>query len=378
MKRVVILGSTGSIGRQTLEVVRAHDALQVLGLAAGANLPLLAEQVREFRPAVVSCKNNACPDLGVPVRYCSLEEMAALPEADLVVVATVGKVGLAPTLSALRAGKSVALANKEVLVMAGALVAEAAQRYGGALLPVDSEHSAIWQCLVGEPGSPRPSVRRLILTASGGAFRDTPVEELAAVTPAQALRHPTWRMGPKVTVDSATLMNKGFEVIEARWLFGYPLEQIEVIMHRESIVHSLVEFADGIIKAQLGQPDMRLPIQYALTYPERWPSPIASPDFATSSCLTFEPLDERRYPCLALALEAARAGGTYPAVLSAADEVAVSRFLAGGMAFPEIHHQVAEALARHQPVYNPSVEAVLEADRWTRESLGQRSPREAD
>ena len=380
LKRLVILGSTGSIGRQTLDIVRSQSRFKVVGLAAGDNLPLLVDQVREFRPALVACKGGDFPDLGwaEDVRCCSLEEMAVCSDADVVVVATVGKVGLVPTLLALQAGKQVALANKEVLVMAGGIVREAAERYGGVLLPVDSEHSAIWQCLIGEPArpaggsdNPRPDIRRLVLTASGGALRDIPIDQLAHVTPAQALHHPTWQMGPKVTVDSATLMNKGFEVMEARWLFGYPLDQIEVVMHRESIVHSLVEFTDGTIKAQLGVPDMRLPIQYALTYPERWVGPASVSDFNAVTQLSFEAMDMERFPCLSLALEAARAGGTYPAVLSAADEVAVSRFLAGECAFPEIYRQIAGALEHHQPIYNPNVEEIMDADRWTYNYLAQ-------
>ena len=380
LKRLVILGSTGSIGRQTLDIVRNQSRFKVLGLAAGDNLPLLVDQVREFRPTLVACKGSDFPDLGWAerVRCCSLEEIAVCPDADIVVVATVGKVGLIPTLLALQAGKKVALANKEVLVMAGDIVREAAERHGGVLLPVDSEHSAIWQCLVGEParpaggsGNPLSAIRRLVLTASGGAFRDVPMDQLAHVTPAQALHHPTWQMGSKVTVDSATLMNKGFEVMEARWLFGYPLDQIQVVMHRESIVHSLVEFTDGTIKAQLGIPDMRLPIQYALTYPERWPGPAPVSDFSTLTQLSFEAMDMGRFPCFSLALEAAQAGGTYPAVLSAADEVAVSRFLAGECSFPDIYRLTAAALEHHQPIYDPSVEEVMDADRWAYDYLAQ-------
>ena len=369
LKRLVILGSTGSIGRQTLDIVRGQEQFRVVGLAAGDNLSLLAQQARAFRPTMLSSKQDAKLDgmLGHPAEYVSLVEMVTRPEVDLVVVATVGTVGLAPTLAALRAGKAVALANKEVLVMAGALVTDAAERFGGTLLPVDSEHSAIWQCLRGEEERPNSAVRRLLLTASGGAFRDLPLEDFARVTAAEALRHPTWTMGEKVTIDSATLMNKGFEVIEAHWLFGASWEQIQVVMHRESIVHSLVEFVDGTVKAQLSLPDMRLPIQYALTYPERCPSPALPLDFNPALCLSFERLDEARYPCLGLALQAGRTGGTAPTVLNAADEVAVTSFLAGKSTFLDMYRVVADAIERHQPVANPCLEDVLEADRWARE-----------
>ena len=267
---VVVLGSTGSIGRQTLDVIRRLPGrFRVVGLAGGANHTLLEDQAREFRPAFVWCRDNERhmaikAASGRSARWATMEEMAADPGAEIVVVATSGIAGLMPTLTALRAGKSVALANKEVLVMAGHIVTRAAEQGGGELRPVDSEHSAIWQCLWGEDIA---CVDRIVLTASGGAFRDLPARDLAGVTPQQALRHPTWEMGRKITVDSATLMNKGFEAIEARWLFNVPMDRIEIVMHRESIVHSLVEFADGSVKAQLGEPDMRLPIQCALSYP---------------------------------------------------------------------------------------------------------------
>lgn len=369
MKRLVILGSTGSIGRQMLDIVRGRDELQVVGLAAGQNLEMLAQQVAEFSPALVSFTAEAPFPVSRAVQYCSMEEMAACSEADLVLVGTVGRAGLAPTLAALRAGKTIALANKEVIVMAGALVRAVAAQHRGTLLPVDSEHSAIWQCLVGE----QSPIRRLILTASGGAFRDLTLADMEKVTPEEALQHPTWRMGPKITVDSATLMNKGFEVIEAQWLFDCQPHQIDVVMHRQSIVHSLVQFPDGMLKAQMGMPDMRVPLQYALTYPERYPVHGLSLDFGKLDGLTFEALDQERYPCLTLALEATRRGGTYPAVLSAADEVAVARFLSGKCSFLDIHKTVDEALERHTPVFDPTLEDVLEADEWTRRVLN--SPR---
>ena len=368
-RRLVILGATGSIGQQALAVVRAFpERLQVVGLAAGRNVDLLALDIATFRPAWAACQLEAHDALaraceGTVTRITSLEGLAACPEADLVLIATVGRAGLAPTLAALEAGKTVLLANKEVLAMAGPLVTEAARRHGGRLLPIDSEHVALWQCLQGEPSA----TTRLILTASGGALRDRHPSDLSRVTPAEALAHPTWRMGPKVTVDSATLLNKGLEVLEAHWLFDVPLEKIEVVVHRESIVHSLVEFADGALKAQLAVADMRLPIQYALSYPERWQQPWLPPlDLARLGRLSFEPLDEARYPCFRLAREAAARGATYPAVLCAADEVAVAAFLAGDIAFTDIPAAIEGTLAAHHAVAIPSVEDILAADAWAR------------
>lgn len=367
VKRLAILGSTGSIGRQTLDIVRSTPGFQVVGLAAGRNVDLLAQQAAEFRPAMLSTGDGQpLPDHPATSQLVSLEAMASDPEVDLVVVGTVGMAGLAPTLAALKAGKAVALANKEVFVMAGHIVTETARRHGGTLLPVDSEHSAIWQCLIGESGDPWPAIDRIILTASGGAFRDLPASALAAVTPEQALHHPTWRMGQKITVDCATLMNKGFEVIEAHWLFGYPLTQIDVMLHRESIVHSMVAFPDGSVKAQMGAPDMRVPLQFALTYPKRLPSPAPTLDLLTAGPLTFGPVDYDQYPCLKLALQAAHDGGTYPAVLSAADDEAVRLFLDRRIGFTEIHRRVDEALQRHQSTANPTLHDVLEADAWAR------------
>lgn len=369
-KRLVILGSTGSIGQQTLDVVRSlPDRFQVLGLAAGRNVTLLEDQAREFRPRLIwsedaEAKAGLRAAAGRGARWASLEEQAAHPEADLVVVGTVGRAGLEPTLAALRAGKAVALANKEVLVMAGAVVTQAAKKGGGQLLPIDSEHSALWQCLWGEQPS---AVARVILTASGGAFRDYTPEQLAEVTPEEALRHPTWEMGRKITVDSATLLNKGFEAIETRWLFDVSLERIEVVLHRESIVHALVEFVDGSVKAQLGEPDMRLPIRAALCYPERVASAAARPlDLARVGVLHFERPDVRRFLALTLALRAGRMGGTYPAALAAADEVAVDHFLAGRLRFVEIPRLLEDALSAHQPASDTDLEAVLAADAWAR------------
>lgn len=359
---LVVLGSTGSIGRQTLDVVRSLPGrFNVIGLAAGGNVTLLEEQAREFRPRFVRCEREGDYLRGrVSAKWAEMEEMAAHADADLVVVATTGTAGLAPTLAALRAGKTVALANKEVLVMAGQLLTAEARRHKAQLRPIDSEHSAIWQCLWGE----RPdTVERIVLTASGGPFRDTPPEELERVTAEQALRHPNWQMGQKITVDSATLLNKGLECIEARWLFDVPLEQIEVVLHRESIVHSLVEFRDGSVKAQLGAPDMRLPIQCALTYPERLPgTTVPRLDLTRIGTLNFGTPDMRLYPCLSLALEAGRRGGTFPAVLCAADEIAIQHFLAGHLRFTEIARVIEGALSAHGGAVDPSLDEILAAD----------------
>ena len=367
MKNLVLLGSTGSIGRQTLDVVRSNPGrFKVLGLAAGSNLELLGRQVDEFQPEMLYSARawNEGPVPSNGWRFTSMDRMAAHPDANAVVVATVGREGLKPTLAALNAGKNVALANKEVIVMAGEIVAEQARRNGVEILPIDSEPSAIWQCIRGED----QGIRRIILTGSGGPFRARPLSDMPSVTPAEALNHPTWRMGRKITIDSATLMNKGMEVIEASRLFGIPIDGIEVVIHPQSIVHSMVEFADGSVKAQLGPADMRLPIQYALSYPNRWANPtLPRLDPIKSHTLTFEPLDMDRYPCFKLALEAGRKGGTYPAVLAASDEVAVSMFLSGQIGFQEIPAIVEGALSAHMPRYQPSLEDILDADAWGRE-----------
>jgi len=368
-KRLVILGSTGSIGRQTLDVVREHnDRFDVIGLAAGNNVSLLEEQAREFKPRYVwSEREESRPALesAANARWAPLAELACEDAADLVVVGTVGRAGLLPTLAALEAGKDVVLANKEVLVMAGALVTQAAKRGGGELLPVDSEHSAIWQCLWGEE---HDAIARIILTASGGAFRDYTPEQLENVTPEEALDHPTWDMGRKITVDSATLMNKGFEAIETRWLFDVPLERVEIVMHRESIVHSLVEFIDGSVKAQLGEPDMRLPIQVALAYPERIAGAHAPQlDLARLGELHFEAPAMRRFPALGLALKAGLQGGTYPAALAGADEAAVAHFLDGHLRFTDIPVLLEETLTAHRRAADTDLEAILEADAWARD-----------
>ncbi|MBM3941772.1 MAG: 1-deoxy-D-xylulose-5-phosphate reductoisomerase [SAR202 cluster bacterium] len=360
MKNIVVLGSTGSIGRQTLDVVRAFpERFRVVGLAAGNNQQLLAQQTEEFCPQYTWSLGG--PRFAPGSAFLPMEEMVCLPGVDIIMVATTGAVGLAPTLNALQSGKVVALSNKEPIVMAGPLIKEYERKYGGALRPVDSEPSAIWQCLQGEDDT----IRRLIITASGGPFRTTPLSQMDGVTPAQALKHPTWNMGRKITIDSATLMNKAFEVIESHWLFSVPWDRIEVVVHPQSTIHSMVEFADGSVKAQMGPPDMRLPIQYALFHPERLPNrQIPRLDIIKPYSLTFEPLDAHRYPCFGVALAAAKKGGTCPAALSAADEVAVNAFLDGKIRFTDICHVVEEVLAEHQPLPGQQVAEILEADAW--------------
>ena len=365
MKGLVVLGSTGSIGCQTLDVVRElPDRFQVLGLSAGVNLDLLASQVAEFNPQMICCaEERSRARLPQGVAVVPMEEMVTHPDVDMVVAATIGSAGLVPTIRALENNKIVALANKEVIIMAGGLIRSLAGTAGRTLLPVDSEPSAIWQCLQGEDGP----IRRIIITASGGPFRRTPVKDLEKVTPEQALNHPTWKMGRKITVDSATLMNKAFEVIEAHWLFDVPWDKIEVVVHPQSIIHSMVEMADGSVKAQMGPPDMRLPIQYSMLYPDRQENRlIPRLDFSSPQSLTFEPLEVDRFPCFDLAVEAGRKGGTYPAVLSAADEVAVSRFLQGQIGFMDIPRTLEKVLTEHQPASGNVLEEILEADRWAR------------
>jgi 1-deoxy-D-xylulose-5-phosphate reductoisomerase len=366
VKRLVVLGSTGSIGRQTLDIVRAFPGrFRVVGLAAGSNLDLLAEQAREFRPQYVGYAGKPVKNRFPACRRLSLEEMSCLPEADEVVIAVSGAAGIGEVLAAARAGKTIALANKESLVAAGEIVTAAVKKNKARLLPVDSEHSAIWQCLNGEKQPPR----RIILTASGGPFRDYPPEKMSGITPAQALAHPSWKMGKKVTIDSATLMNKGLEVIEARWLFNVAIEDVLVLVHPPSIVHSMVEFADGSVKAQLSRPDMRLPIQYALTFPDRLPNEnLPSLDWSSFPDLAFKPPDMAKFPCLGLAIEAGKKGGAYPAVLCAADEVAVELFLAGRIKFTDIPGIIAGTLEKHSPVSRPGIDEIMSADSWARET----------
>lgn len=371
MQRTAVLGSTGSIGQQTLEVIaELPDQLSIVALAAGHNAGLLFEQVRKFHPQLVSLSYPASSvyseNIGDASLLCgpqSLVDLATHPDVDLVVIATAGRAGLAPTLAAIRAGKTIALANKEVLVMAGELVMSEAKRHGAEIRPIDSEHSAIWQCLQGEQ---KDGIIEIWLTASGGPFRNYSVEQLERVTPAKALQHPNWKMGTKVTIDSATLMNKGFEVIEAHWLFGLAYDQIKVLIHHQSIIHSMIEFVDGSIKAQLSMPDMRLPIQYALTYPERRSNNFRHVDWQQIQALSFEQPDPDRFACLRLAYQAGQAGGTYPAVLSAADEVVVDLFLHGKIKLTEIPAILQRALDSHCSIEHPTCEDILAADEWGR------------
>ncbi len=366
---LVLLGSTGSIGRQTLDVVRAMPGrFNVLGLAAGRNLDALEAQAHEFHPTYLWAASEdeqrlsqIATDSGATVT--AMDHMAEDPDGDVLVVGTAGRAGLEPTLTSLERGGAVALANKEVVVMAGQLVRDAVDRGGGQLRPVDSEHSAIWQCLWGEDGH---EIRRILLTASGGALRHLPADQLADVTPEQALNHPTWNMGDKITIDSATLMNKGMETIEAKWLFDVPYERVEIVQHAESIVHSLVEFGDGSVKAQLGYPDMKLPIQLALSYPQRLEPTVEPLDLAAVGTLNFSRPDLDRYPCLKLAQQAGRAGGTYPAVMAAADEIAVEAFLERRIGFTEIADYVNQTMDAHRSTKNPDIEAIDAADAWAR------------
>jgi 1-deoxy-D-xylulose-5-phosphate reductoisomerase len=364
VKRLVVLGSTGSIGRQTLDIVRAFpERFKVIGLAGGGNIALLEEQVKDFKPEFVYHQGGKEQPLGIYCRYISMEEMAVLPEVDTVVIATSGGSGLSPTLAAISAGKYIALSNKESLVTTGEIIMKEARERSARILPVDSEHSAVWQCLEGET----TPVLRIILTASGGPFLNYTTDELAGVTAGQALKHPSWKMGKKVTIDSATLMNKGLEVIEAHWMFGIPFEKISVLVHPQSIVHSIVEFADGSSKAQLGCPDMRLPIQYALTYPERLPNPsLPKINWSLVSHLDFQEPDIMAFPCLNLAVEAGKKGGTYPVVLCAVDEVAIELFLDGKIRFTDIPALIQNVLDEHQPTPHPTVEAITATDAWAR------------
>lgn len=374
MKKIAVLGSTGSIGVSTLQIVQEFsDQYQILALTAGNNVDLLCQQARQFKPAVVAVVNardvenikERLADLDVAV--CSgIEGMircATLPDADLVVAAVVGAAGLVPTMAAVRAGKDVALANKETLVMAGSLIMEEVRQHGGKLLPVDSEHSAIFQALAGHN---RKDVRRLILTASGGPFRERAYEDFRSITPVDALAHPNWRMGKKISVDSATLMNKGLEVIEAHWLFDVPAAMIDVQIHPESIIHSMVEYVDGAVIAQLGIPDMKTPIAYALSWPDRLPLAQPGLNLCEVGKLTFSPPDFNRFPCLALAYEALSTGGTMPAAMNAANEVAVAAFLQKQITFIDIPRLIQRVMAGHQCEELTTVDKVLQADKWSR------------
>ena len=376
MKHVAILGSTGSIGRSALAVVDAHPTrLKVVSLAAGHNAALLAEQVAKYAPEVVAMASSegvdrlrsACGAAAPTVAGTGTDGLVAVAthaSADIVICASAGTAGLEAVLAAIEAGKTIALANKEVLVMAGELVTEAARRRGVAILPVDSEHNAIHQCLHQRP---RSEVRRLVLTASGGPFRDYALDALDGVAPEAALQHPTWQMGRKITIDSATMMNKGLEVIEAHWLFGVSADQIDVVVHPQSIVHSLVELIDGSVIAQLGITDMRLPIQYACSYPERWDGSLPALDLVAAGRLDFLPPAFDRFPCLGLAYRALRAGETHPVVLNAANEVAVGAFLDRKLGFMMIPSVIQQTMEAHTAEPVSTLQAVRRADRWARE-----------
>jgi 1-deoxy-D-xylulose-5-phosphate reductoisomerase len=373
MKNVVLLGSTGSIGTSTVKVAEdLPDRIRLLGLAAGNNATLLLEQARKHRPEAISINHpEKARDLGkffgAATQVYSGDEglikLATLPSADIVLIAIVGTAGLKPALAAIRAGKDIAIASKEILVMAGEIVMSEARKHGVRVLAVDSEHSAIFQCLDGKPSN---SVRKLWLTASGGPFRNTPKEEFPNITVERALKHPSWVMGRKITIDSATLFNKGLEMIEARWLFDIGMERVGVLVHPQSIIHSMVEFVDGALLAQLSTPDMCLPIQYALTYPDRAPSERVQTNFAKLGNLTFEEPDAERFPALKLARRAGEVGGTLPAVLNAANEVAVEAFVNGKINFPQITEIVRRTMDAHKTVSHPTLEQILEADAWAR------------
>ena len=382
MRRLAILGSTGSIGQSALAVVDAHPArLAVVALAAGDNADLLADQIRRHRPRVAAMASSDAVDrlraaagADCPVALAGgaegLMAVATCPEADVVICASSGTAALEAVLAAIEAGKRIAIANKEILVMAGALVTEAARRRGVSILPIDSEHNAVHQCLHGRA---KTELRRLILTASGGPYRGLTANELERGTPAQALKHPTWKMGRKITIDSATMMNKGLEVIEAHWLFDVSADQIDVVIHPQSIVHSLVELGDGSVIAQLGVTDMRLPIQYACSYPERWDAFLPSLDLTRAGALEFFPPAHERFPCLGLAYTALRTGGTLPVVLNAANEVAVDAFLEGKLGFTSIPAVIDRTMNGHTVENVESAEIVRRVDTWARRYARERA-----
>ncbi|PLR97244.1 1-deoxy-D-xylulose-5-phosphate reductoisomerase [Bacillus sp. T33-2] len=373
MKRISLLGASGSIGMQTLDIIREHpEKFQLSAMSVGRNIDLARKIIMEFSPEFVSVQNKLDSEAlkaefpGQAISYGSagLEEAAVYHKSDILVNAVLGSVGLKPTLEAIKSGKTIAIANKETLVTAGHIVMEAAEKHGVPILPVDSEHSAIFQSLQGE--NPK-NIERLIITASGGSFRDLTREQLKNVSVADALNHPNWSMGAKITIDSATMMNKGLEVIEAHWLFSLPYERISVLLHKESIIHSMVEFHDTSIMAQLGTPDMRVPIQYALTYPDR--APLSSSkrlNLAEIGTLNFKKMDFTRFRCLQFAYDAGKTGGTMPAVLNAANEIAVAAFLDGKISFLQIEDMIEKALNGHNTIANPSLETIQEVDEETR------------
>ncbi|MBE6038144.1 MAG: 1-deoxy-D-xylulose-5-phosphate reductoisomerase [Anaerofustis stercorihominis] len=372
-KHISVLGSTGSVGRQTLDVIRNNKEMKAVALTANSNITLLEEQAREFMPEVVSVMDeDAAKELRIKLSDTNIKvlcgmsglvEASTMDKADCVLTAVVGNVGMLPTFEAIKAGKDIALANKETLVSAGSLITEEIKKNGVKLLPVDSEHSAIFQCINGTDNA----IKRILLTASGGSFRGRKREELKNVKPADALKHPTWSMGRKITIDSATLMNKGLEVIEAKWLFGVDVSQIEVLVHPQSIVHSAVEFADNSVIAQLSVPDMRLAIQYALTAPERIPCSIAPLDFSAGMNLTFGHPDTETFECLSLAYKAVELGGTLPTVMNAANEIAVERFLSEDIGFLQIAEVVGECMNAHSIEEVSSIEQLMEIDLWARD-----------
>ena len=376
MKRISILGSTGSIGKQTLDVVRQHkDKFEVVAISANSSVDLLLEQIKEFKPkyvavydelSAIKLKSMIPSDINIEVLSGmeGLKAISSLDEIDVLLTAIVGMIGLVPTLEAIRKGKDIALANKETLVCAGNLVMNEAKKYGVSILPVDSEHSAIFQCLNGEKNK---EIEKIILTASGGPFRGKKKEDLLNVTKNQALKHPNWSMGRKISIDSSTLMNKGLEVIEAKWLFDVEHNQIDVVVHPQSIIHSMVQFIDSSVIAQLGCPDMRLPIQYALSYPDRIECDFERLDLAKIATLTFEEPDMDTFPCLKLAYDTLKMGGTYSAVLNSANEVLVNEFLEDKIGFYDIPYYIEKTLEAHNSISEPTVEDILEIDRWTRE-----------
>jgi 1-deoxy-D-xylulose-5-phosphate reductoisomerase len=381
VKAISLLGSTGSIGTQTLDIVAEYpDQFRIVGLAARRNVELLAQQIRQFRPQIVAiCDPQQLPLLQEAIADLDpqpillagedgVAEVARYGDAEAVVTGIVGCAGLLPTIAAIEAGKDIALANKETLIAGGPVVLPLIQKHGVKLLPADSEHSAIFQCLQGVPSG---GLRRILLTASGGAFRDWPVEKLPDVTVADALKHPNWSMGQKITVDSATLMNKGLEVIEAHFLFGMDYDDIEIVIHPQSIIHSLIELQDTSVLAQLGWPDMRLPLLYALSYPERIPTSWERLDLVKAGNLTFREPDHQKYPCMQLAYAAGRAGGSMPAVLNAANEQAVELFLQEKIRFLDIPRLIETACDRHHPhnLSNPTLDDILTADRWARQEV---------
>ncbi len=379
MKKISILGSTGSIGTQTLEVVRGNQDIEVLGLAAGSNISLLEEQIREFSPRLVAvwdeekAKDLAVRVADLPVTVTAgmdgLLEVASLEEAELVVMAVVGMIGIRPTMAAIEAGKDIALANKETLVTAGHLIMPMAKEHGVSILPVDSEHSAIFQCL---QGNDYDKIHKIYLTASGGPFRGKTQEELLNVTPEEALKHPNWHMGPKVTIDSATLANKGLEVMEARWLFGVPVDRIQVVIQPQSIIHSMVEYVDGSVMAQLAVPDMKLPIQYALCYPKRQDRTGDRLDFKTLKSLTFEEPDFRTFYALFLAYVAGADGGSLPTVFNAANELAVRQFLNHEINFLEITQIIEDCMSVHKSIPNPTLDEIFETEAATYDRIMSR------